>query len=260
MLLNELNQTISEVQGLPVNPALLPLRSDRTIAYREGCSIPYEFKRSEDLLDYVVDMMNWLEAGEDIVSVIGWTDSDSLRITSIQFSATAVLAYVIGGEDDARQTVSLSIATSFGKVKLVQFAVHTKGVAVAYPIITALGDDVTVSTTIVPLPEPEPAPKLQFTPSSIGFPETEIGSSSSKTVAIKNVGTAAAYIRAITINAPFSQRNNGEINLEPGETLNMTLTFTPQVVGIQSGTLSIGIGDYFESVLQLAGNAVLSSP
>ena len=25
-------------------------------------------------------------------------------------------------------------------------------------------------------------------------------------------------------------------------------------------TLSIGIGDYFESVLQLAGNAVLSSP
>lgn len=260
MLLNELNQTISDVHGLPVDPALLPLRSDRTIVYREGCSIPYEFKRSEDLLDYVVDMMKWLEAGEDIVSVLGWTDSDSLRITSIQFSATAVLAYVIGGEDDARQTVSLSIATSLGKVKLVQFAVHTKGVAVAYPIVTALGDDVTVSTTIVPLPEPEPAPKLKFTPSSIGFPETEIGSSSSKTVAIKNVGTAAAYIRAITINAPFSQRNNGEINLEPGETLNMTLTFTPQVVGIQSGTLSIGIGDYSESVLQLAGNAVLSSP
>ena len=260
MLLNELNQTISDVYGLPVDPALLPLRSDRTIVYREGCSIPYEFKRSEDLLDYVVDMMKWLEAGEDIVSVLCWTDSDSLRITRIQFSATAVLAYVIGGEDDARQTVSLSITTSLGKVKLVQFAVHTKGVAVAYPIITALGDDVTVSTTIVPLPKPEPAPKLQFTPSSIGFPETEIGSSSSKTVAIKNVGTAAAYIRAITINAPFSQRNNGEINLEPGETVNMTLTFTPQVVGIQSGTLSIGIGDYFESVLQLAGNAVLSSP
>ena len=260
MLLNELNQTISDVHGLPVDPALLPLRSDRTIVYREGCNIPYEFKRSEDLLDYVVDMMKWLEAGEDIVSVLGWTDSDSLRITSIQFSATAVLAYVIGGEDDARQTVSLSIATSFGKVKLVQFAVHTKGVAVAYPIITALGDGVTVSTTIVPLPEPEPAPKLRFTPSSIGFHVTEIGNSSSKTVAIKNVGTAAAYIRAITINAPFSQRNNGEINLEPGETLNMTLTFTPQVVGIQSGTLSIGIGDYFESVLQLAGNAVLSSP
>ena len=123
---NEPNQTISKVYGLPVDPALLPLRSDRTIVCREGCSIPYEFKRSEDLLDYVVDMMKWLEAGEDIVSVLGWTDSDSLRITNIQFSATAVLAYVIGGEDDACQTVSLSIATSLGKVKLVQFAVHTK--------------------------------------------------------------------------------------------------------------------------------------
>ena len=56
MLLNELNQRISDVYGLPVDPALLPLRSDRTIVYREGCSIPYEFKRSEDLLDYVVDI------------------------------------------------------------------------------------------------------------------------------------------------------------------------------------------------------------
>ena len=79
MPLNEPNQTISDVHGLPVDPALLPLRSDRTIVYREGCSIPYEFKRSEDLLDYVVDMMKWLEAGEDIVSVLGWTDSDSLQ-------------------------------------------------------------------------------------------------------------------------------------------------------------------------------------
>ena len=62
MLLNELNQTISDVHGLPVNPALLPLRSDRTIVYRVGCSIPYEFKRSEDLLDYVVDMVEMTAA------------------------------------------------------------------------------------------------------------------------------------------------------------------------------------------------------
>ena len=75
MLLNELNQTISDVYGLPVDPALLQLRSERTIVYCVGYSIPYGFKRSEDLLDYVVDMMKWLEAGEDIVSVLGWTDS-----------------------------------------------------------------------------------------------------------------------------------------------------------------------------------------
>ena len=36
MPLNEPNQTISDVHGLPVDPALLPLRSERTIVYREG--------------------------------------------------------------------------------------------------------------------------------------------------------------------------------------------------------------------------------
>ena len=36
MPLNEPNQTISKVYGLPVDPALLPLRSDRTIVYMLG--------------------------------------------------------------------------------------------------------------------------------------------------------------------------------------------------------------------------------
>lgn len=260
MLLDEQSQIISKVYGLPENPALLPMYCDRTIVYKEGCTLPYEAKASADLLDYVVDMMHWLEPGEDIIGVMAWTNSTEMKVTTVLYAPTSVLVWVIGGEDGFRQKVSLSISTSLGKVKLVEFIIQTTGTAPANPVVTASGDTVTVSTDASTPPAADPEPILLVYPTSLSFEDTAaVIGETSKTLVVKNDGTATAYIRAYDLDGAFFQTNNGTNALAPGEFIQLTITFKPQTVGTHIGSLSIDIGDGLKQYATFTGSAIANS-
>ncbi len=72
---NEPNQTISKVYARPILDGELPLSNDRIITYSPSCcSLPFEEKNANELFDYVIDMMSWLEPNEEIIGA-AWVDA-----------------------------------------------------------------------------------------------------------------------------------------------------------------------------------------
>lgn len=254
---NEPTQTISKRYATPISESSLPLNNERRI-YIDGscCSMQYQCKRAEDMLDYFVDMMKWLEPNEFIIGAAGWCDPDSLIITRLEYAPSGVVAWLAGGGDSVRQTVNIQIATSLGKRKLVQFVVQAAGIAGDLAIVTAEGDQVTVGFNTGGGVEPEPEPLITVHPSSLTFPLTAAGTGqASQTVIVKNEGDVTAFIRAIDLEGPFTQHNPGVYKLVPGGFTQVTITYKPQTVGSHTGSMSIDIGEGFKEYATFTGTA-----
>jgi hypothetical protein len=77
-------------------------------------------------------------------------------------------------------------------------------------------------------------------------------------VAIRNAGQGPLALTSLALPAPFYTPGRSRI-LEPGEALEMPITFAPQVLGNRRATLSIHSNDPAERVVQVALDAT-SSP
>lgn len=254
-----LNPTISKRYATAISDNDLPLDNDRRIVVDGSgcCSLAYETKRAEELLDYFIDMMKWLEPNEVIIGASGWCDQPNLYVTRLEYAPTGVVAWLAGGGDNVRQTVNVQISTSLGKIKLVQFVVHTTGVAGALAIVTAEGEHVTVGLNKGTDPVVWPEAKLKAYPETLSFPSTAANTGSvSQTLVIKNDGNAVAYIRKIGMNGPFSQRNAGVHKLVPGDFTQITVTYKPKTLGQHTGSISIDIGKGLQEYAAFSGTAV----
>lgn len=259
MPLDEPNQTISKMYARPILDGELPLSNDRIIIYSPSCcSLPFEEKNANELFDYVIDMMSWLEPNEEIIGAAGWCDPDSLIMTRLEYASTGVVAWLVGGGDDVRQTVNVQISTSLGRVKLVQFVVRTVGVYDSLAFVTAQDSAAVVGDSNSGTITPDPEPLLNVYPSTFDFPETStIIGQSSKTFVVKNDGDATAFIRAISLTGPFSQYNAGITKLVPGEFTQVTVTFKPLTAGDHTGSISIDIGEGLTQYATFTGVGVL---
>jgi len=253
--LNEPNQTISKVYARPILSGLLPLSNDRVITYSPSCcSLPFEEKNANEVFDYTVDMMRWLEPNEDVIGASAWCDPDSLIMTRLEYTATGVVAWLAGGGDNERQTVNVQVSTSLGKIKLVQFVVQTCGVSGELTLVTVDNDAVTVGPNEGPETNPDLEPILNAYPSSIEFPITAaVSGESTATVVLKNDGTDTAHINSIQIAQPFFQTNNGTQRLAPGEFTQLTIKYKPQDIAEHTGSLNVDIGDGLESLVTIKG-------
>lgn len=258
---NVLNQTISKVYAHPILSGELPRSNDRLIIYKDACcALPFECKRAEDLLDYTVDMMRWLEPNEDVIGAAAWCEPDSLIMTRLEYTATGVVAWIAGGGDDVRQTVNIEVSTSLGRIKLVQFVVHTKGVADDLAIISVDDIQVTVGLNTETPIEPDPEPLLVAYPNSFDFGELIASfSESSVTINIKNEGNAPAFIHAYDMDGPFTQHNSGVTRLNPNAVIQVIVTYKPQTIGNSNGAISVDYGDGLKQIAMFTGSAVSSS-
>ncbi len=106
------------------------------------------------------------------------------------------------------------------------------------------------------------APDIDVSPLALDFGNVYLGSTSSpQTVTVKNVGTANLTITGITINNARFSISSGNISgqtLAPSVQATITLTFTPQAVGAQSGNLTISSDDPDEGTVKvgLSGNGI----
>lgn len=255
---NEQNQTISKVYARPILSGELPLSNDRIIPFTDSCcALPFESKRAEEVLDYTVDMMRWLEPNEHIIGAAGWCDPNSLLVTRLEYASTGVVAWLAGGGDDVRQTVNVEVSTSLGRIKLVQFVVHTKGTYSDLAFV--IGQDITVIVgyndgSIAP---PDTFPFVNIYPNTYAFPETSVSvGQSSKSFVLKNDGTETAFISQIQMNGPFHQSNAGITKLVPGEFTQITVTYKPQAVGNDTGSISIDIGEGLTQAATFTGIGV----
>jgi len=94
-----------------------------------------------------------------------------------------------------------------------------------------------------PTPSPTPvtgAPSLTATPSSLGFGTQALNTPVTLTVKISNVGTAAATISQDTITgAGFSTGITVPIVLNPAQSVDIPVNFTPGAAGSTSGSLTL---------------------
>lgn len=248
-------QTISKRYGRQITDNELPLDNDRRIIVNGGgcCSIAVEHKRSEELLDYYIEMMKWLEPREIITGVAAWAAPD-LFVTRVEYATTGLVVWIAGGSDCKRQEVNVEVSTSLGKIKLVSFVIETQGTADTLALIAAEDDEVTVGSNVPPAPEP--VAHVVAYPSSIIFPETAaVSGQVMKPVVLKNEGTATAIIESITIAAPFTQQNAGITQLEPGEFTQIEITYSPQDVGSHLGQLEVGVLNNDAVIVNLSGTA-----
>lgn len=255
------NQTFSKVYARPILNGEPPRSNDRKIIYLDSCcALPFETKRAEELLDYTVDMMNWLEPNEDVIGAAAWCDPDSLIMTRLEYTATGIVAWLAGGGDDVRQTVNVEVSTSLGRIKLVQFIVHTFGTAEDLAIVTANDIAVDVGLNTQPPIDPVLEPLLVAYPSIVNFPEiTASISEASVTINLKNEGNATAFIHAYSMQGPFHQSNNGIIRIDPNAVIQVTITYKPQSKGSHIGLMSVDYGNGLTQVASFSGSAVSSS-
>ncbi|MEG2042585.1 MAG: hypothetical protein RR068_15940, partial [Hafnia sp.] len=182
---SEQDQTISKRYGRQITDNELPLDNDRRIIVNGSgcCSIAVEHKRSEELLDYYIEMMKWLEPREVITGVAAWAAPD-LFVTRVEYATTGLVVWIAGGGECKRQEVNVEVSTSLGKIKLVRFIIETQGTADTLALITAEDDEVTVGSNVPPTPDP--AARVVANPSSITFPETDaVSGQVMKTVVFK---------------------------------------------------------------------------
>jgi len=105
------------------------------------------------------------------------------------------------------------------------------------------GQNASGSPAPSPTPSPTPTPSsaaLTATPSSLGFGSQVINTPVTLTVKISNVGNAAATITQDSISGSgFSTGITTPITLNPAQSVNVPVIFTPNAAGTISGSLTL---------------------
>jgi hypothetical protein len=84
-------------------------------------------------------------------------------------------------------------------------------------------------------------PILTFSPSSLGFPDQPLGTtSSSLPIMVSNIGNLPAILSSISASGNFSQSSNCGSTLAPGSSCSVSVTFSPPLAGLRKGAVTVG--------------------
>ncbi len=181
-----------------------------------------------------VTISNVGDAGLTIYGVT--TDNDKFsttNITSLAAGESANVTVTFGPTDLGPQSGNLTISSDDPDEGTVKIGLSGNGIA-----------------------KPA-APDIAVSPEALDFGDVYVGSSRSLNVTISNVGDAGLTIYGVTTdNDKFSTTNI--TSLAAGESANVTVTFAPDVVGGQSGNLTISSDDPDEPAVKvtLSGNGI----
>ena len=93
---------------------------------------------------------------------------------------------------------------------------------------------------IYAVPVPTPAPAVTVVPSSLAFGNQNTGTASApQNIVLTNFGTAPLNIPKIGTTSDFNQNNTCGTSLPGGSSCTISVTYTPQVTGAETGTVTI---------------------
>lgn len=153
------------VIGTAIPDAQLPYSKERRIFDRGATMVQGQYKRSEDTLDYYIDLSKFLEPRETINSARAGSNTASMSVERVEFAPTGVVVWISGGKDLERNTVVAWVTTSLGKVKIFRFIIKTVGDApprveiITTPISVVVGFS---TSEMEPLP-PDPTEPNELT-------------------------------------------------------------------------------------------------
>jgi len=105
------------------------------------------------------------------------------------------------------------------------------------------------------------APQILVNPAPVDFGSIPVGTTSSETVTVTNIGTANLLITSMSVGTPFSLTSScAGFNLTPGTSCDATIEITPGATGAVSSVLSIGSDDPATPLLDVEVMASVVDP
>lgn len=249
---NGQNQTSSDVftEGKKISEKAVPVVKLRRLFDQGPHMAELIRKRSEDTLDYTLELWKWLEPQEAIQQCRAWVQPQDMLIPRLEFSDTAVVLWVAGGDNNVRHEVKLRVSTSLGKTKLFRFMFTTNGIAPHFVFIsvTTLGVNIGQQEGD---PPPQPiGPVPTSIPATLAFGEVFLGESGSASISLRNAGDENLNLRGLRVTGDdYLFTTDPLFVLRPGRSFAVALTFTPTATGSRSGSL---FGDFGDGEVPLA--------
>lgn len=223
--------------GVAIPQDAVPVRTHRRVHDRGAHMMEMLHKRTEDTLDYCVDLTRWLEPGETVTGARAYALPQDLKIPRLQYAPRAVVVWLSEGCDGGRHTVFCQFTTSLGKVKLIRFVVITRGRLMAVAEVSI-----------------DPAP-------SFTFPDTMVGLTSAfQSFALHNLTDAQVDLLAIMASAGFVQTNDCGSALAAGASCTISVAFAPGATGHLAGTLLVQTAGGSPVTVTLSGNGINGAP
>jgi len=248
--------------GTAIPDASLPLNHARRLLDKGPQMMDRVVKRSEDTLDYFLDLNKWLEPGENIVAAWASTSDEALVIPRVNFAPSGVVVWVSAGADTVQYLVQVLITTSLGKFKLTPVQFVTNGLALDIPIVAVDGDDEAVIEQPEIIPPIDPTlPTATLTPATLTFAATMVGQvTATQAITVKNTGTVNLNMRQIKVTGDFSYTSDATATIQPDQSFTLNVKFAPTASGVRAGVISMDIGNGVEQFATLTGTGQVVVP
>ncbi len=176
---------------------------------------------------------------------IGMTSgAKSVTLTNNSSAALAIATIAVGSDFNVNSTTCpLAPSTlAIGSSCTISVSFRPLAQGVRSDMITVT-DDGPASPQLVPLSGTGVVGSALFSPTSLTFPSTAVGSSAAtQTATLTNQLSTALNIGAITVSGNYSQTNNCPASLAANASCTFTVGFTPTTSGTKNGMLSVNYG------------------
>lgn len=175
-------------------------------------------------LDFGPQLVGTTSAPKTVV--VDNTGSDTLTITALSLTG------------DYTTTTTTPITIAPGTSKSIAIALTPAATGTRTGTLTITSDAFNTPSAAVGLSGLGIQPDLSA-PATLSFGEVRVGDAANQTLTVTNSGTATLTIASVTATGRFSNADSFPIAVAPGNTADLTLTFSPIATGTVTDTIAI---------------------
>jgi len=175
--------------------------------------------------------------------VVGQKNTQTLHITNSSDEPISFEKLHVSGQGFTFSAAKTPVTVPPGATFPVTVAFAPTATAPVSGSLVASSSDLKSQVTVPLAGSGEKAsPQLQVLPTSLNFGVTNVHSSATQNVTLKNTGNISITINSVAVsNSAYSATGlSSGVSLAPGQTLEFNLTFRPATAGVASATLSVG--------------------
>ena len=192
------------IQGASIADSALPQGKERRIFDLGPFLSQRVLKRSEDTLDWFLDLFDWLEPTEIVTACTAQVMNGDVVIQRAEFGTTGVVVWLTGGSDGVRHMIHVLVTTSRNAVKLIRFSVLTRGTVVITEFLPVISMDRAAVLGPGDVVDPEAQPGISFSATTLSFGTIAEDETGDLVLTITNTGTAPLVITSATATGDFS--------------------------------------------------------
>jgi hypothetical protein len=205
------------------------------------------------------------ESTHDFGNVQVKTDANaSLTITNSGLADLKITGVNVSGQGFSSDHVKLPVTLSAGATETLNLSFQPKSTGNYSGSVAVSSNDPanpTANISLTGVGIAAPITKLNATPAAVNFSNVQVGKTASAVTMLKNTGTANVTLSQISINAAGFSTSGivTPVLMVPGETLPLTVKFSPKSAGTTSGVIALNHSEGQISSVSVSGTAVQSA-